>query len=65
MITGFSEATGIQRSAVIGLVVVLLVFSAFVNIGGQLLVRRRRRRDESHAGPDDILTEAEPETVPA
>jgi phosphate transport system permease protein len=40
----FSEAVGIQRSAVIGLVVVLLAFTAVFNIGGQILVRHRPGR---------------------
>jgi phosphate transport system permease protein len=37
----FSDAVGIQRSAVIGLVVVLLAFTALANIGGQYFLRRR------------------------
>lgn len=37
----FGDATGIQRSAVIALVVVLVVMSALINMGGQWLVRRR------------------------
>jgi hypothetical protein len=59
----FSEATGIQRSAVIGLVVVLLAFSAVANIGGQLLLRRHRGR--GRAGTDDDISDIEPEAVPA
>jgi phosphate transport system permease protein len=40
----FSEATStLDRSAVVGLVVVLLAISALVNIGGQLILRRGRR----------------------
>ncbi len=67
----FSEATGIQRSAVIGLVVVLLAFSALANIGGQLLVRRRRGSGQTFAEQDDVLpdfgpdADPDPETVPA
>ena len=41
VVNGFSEATGLQRSAVIGLVVVLLVFTTVFNIGGQILLRHR------------------------
>jgi phosphate transport system permease protein len=37
----FSEAAGIQRSAVIGLVVILFVLTALVNVGGQYFLRRR------------------------
>ncbi len=57
----FSEATGIQRSAVIGLVVVLLAFSALANIGGQLLVRRQQgRRPDASPISDDVLPDLEP-----
>jgi phosphate transport system permease protein len=69
VVSFFSEATGIQRSAVIGLVVVLLAFSALANIGGQLLLRRRKGGGQSFAAYDDDLTDlgtgTEPETVPA
>ena len=44
MVNFFGEAAGLQRSAVIGLVVVLLAFTAIVNIGGQLLLRQRSSR---------------------
>jgi phosphate transport system permease protein len=37
----FSDAAGIQRSAVIGLVLVLFAFTAIANIGGQYFLRRR------------------------
>ena len=37
----FSDAVGLQRSGVIGLVVVLFAFTAAVNIGGQVFLRRR------------------------
>ena len=41
IVSFFDEATGVQRSAVIGLAVVLLAFTTVTNIGGQILVRRR------------------------
>ena len=41
IVSFFAEATGVQRSAVIGLAVVLLAFTTVTNIGGQILVRRR------------------------
>ena len=41
IVSYFDEATGVQRSAVIGLAVVLLAFTTVTNIGGQILVRRR------------------------
>jgi phosphate transport system permease protein len=56
VVSFFSEATGIQRSAVIGLVVVLLAFSALANIGGQLLLRRRRGGSQRLAEQDDDLS---------
>lgn len=65
VVSFFSEATGVQRSAVVGLVVVLLAFAAVANIGGQLLLRRHRGRGRSHAGPDNVLSDTEPEAVPA
>jgi phosphate transport system permease protein len=44
IINSFGEATpGLDRSSVIGLVVVLLAITALVNVGGQLLLRRRLR----------------------
>jgi phosphate transport system permease protein len=44
IINNFAEASpGLDRSSVIGLVVVLLVITALVNVGGQVLLRRRRR----------------------
>jgi phosphate transport system permease protein len=55
----FSEATGIQRSAVIGLVVILLAFTAVANIGGQLLVRQRASRALAFDEPDEPLNGAE------
>jgi phosphate transport system permease protein len=41
VVSFFGEATGLERSSVIGLVVVLLVITALVNIGGQWLLLRR------------------------
>ncbi|MGO8863491.1 MAG: phosphate ABC transporter permease subunit PstC [Acidimicrobiales bacterium] len=49
----FSEASGLQRSAVIGLVVVLLAFTAVANIGGQLLLRPRRSRGHERDEPEE------------
>src|SRR5579863_1069894 len=44
IINNFAEASpGLDRSSVIGLVVVLLVITALVNVGGQVLLRRRQR----------------------
>jgi phosphate transport system permease protein len=44
IINNFAEATSsLDHSAVIGLVLVLVVITALVNIGGQLLLRARRR----------------------
>jgi phosphate transport system permease protein len=44
IINSFGEANpGLDKSSVIGLVVVLLAITALVNIGGQLLLRRRLR----------------------
>jgi phosphate transport system permease protein len=62
VVSFFSEATGVQRSAVIGLVVVLLAFTAIANIGGQLLLRRHNRRPDS-IGIDGDLVDAE--VIPA
>ena len=58
----FSEAAGIQRSAVIGLVVVLLAFTAVFNIGGQFLLRHRPGR-QVDAFSDDALPEIETATA--
>jgi len=52
----FGDASGVQRSAVIGLVVVLLAISAIVNIGGQWLLRRR-------SGASGILPPGPPEPI--
>jgi phosphate transport system permease protein len=52
----FGEATGLQRSAVIGLVVVLLLFTALVNVGGQLLLRQRKSDAAVALEPADLLT---------
>ncbi len=41
IVNSFSEAIGNQRSAVIGLVVVLLALTVLVNVGGQWFLRRR------------------------
>jgi len=44
IINNFGEASpGLDRASVIGLVVVLLVLSALVNVGGQVLLRARMR----------------------
>jgi phosphate transport system permease protein len=44
IINNFGEASpGLDKSSVIGLVVVLLVITALVNVGGQLLLRARSR----------------------
>jgi phosphate transport system permease protein len=53
----FGDASGVQRSAVIGLVVVLLAISAVVNVGGQWLLRRR-------AGTSMVLPPGPPEPMP-
>jgi phosphate transport system permease protein len=63
VVSFFSEATGVQRSAVIGLVVVLLFFTTVANVGGQLLLRRRGARTRKAGTPADLLPE--PEGVPA
>lgn len=63
VVSFFSEATGIQRSAVIGLVVVLLAFSALANIGGQLLLRRNR--GGAHTFEPDGDPVPDPDPVPA
>jgi phosphate transport system permease protein len=44
----FAGAAGLQRSAVIGLVVVLLAFSALANIGGQCLLRSKASKAPGH-----------------
>src|ERR1700689_5186962 len=62
VVSFFSEATGVQRSAVIGLVVVLLAFTAIANIGGQLLLRRRGAREYGYSPDDDLLPD--PQVAP-
>ncbi len=48
IINNFAEATpGLERSSVIALVVVLVLITAVVNAGGQLLLRRRIRPEEA------------------
>jgi phosphate transport system permease protein len=59
----FSEANGIQRSAVIGLVLILLIFTAVVNIGGQLLLRQRSSKAPNAVEPDELAPT--PETASA
>jgi phosphate transport system permease protein len=59
IVSFFSEATGVQRSAVIGLAVVLLAFTTVTNIGGQLLLRRRGARTISFPDEDILLSDAE------
>ena len=59
----FAEATGVQRSAVIGLVVVLLAFTTVTNIGGQILLRRRGGRTRALLDQGVLLADAE--VVPA
>ena len=61
IVSFFSEATGVQRSAVIGLAVVLLAFSTVTNIGGQLLIRRGGR---TSSRPDQGVLLADAEVVP-
>jgi phosphate transport system permease protein len=63
VVSFFSEATGVQRSAVIGLVVVLLAFTTVTNIGGQFLLRRRGGRMQIR--PDQGVSLADAEVVPA
>ena len=46
VINYFGDAVGIQRSAVIGLVLVLFAFTALANIGGQMFLRRRATAHE-------------------
>jgi phosphate transport system permease protein len=58
----FSEAAGLQRSAVIGLVVVLLAFTTVANVIGQLL-RQRAARTPTLNYDDAPLTDAD--SVPA
>jgi phosphate transport system permease protein len=43
VVNSFGDALGLQRSAVIALVLVLLLLSALVNVGGQWLLRRRSK----------------------
>jgi phosphate transport system permease protein len=50
IINNFGEASpGLDKSSVIGLVVVLLVITALVNVGGQLLVRTRLKTQGARA----------------
>jgi phosphate transport system permease protein len=63
VVSFFSEATGVQRSAVIGLVVVLLAFTTVTNIGGQLLLRRRGGSAQMRSDQGVLLADAE--VVPA
>jgi phosphate transport system permease protein len=58
VINFFSEAAGLQRSAVIGLVVVLLAFTTVANVVGQLL-RQRASRTPAFDDTDDVLPEVE------
>jgi phosphate transport system permease protein len=59
IVSFFSEATGVQRSAVIALAVVLLAFTTVTNIGGQLLLRRRGGRTLSFPAEDVLLSDAD------
>jgi ABC-type phosphate transport system permease subunit len=59
IVSFFSEATGVQRSAVIGLAVVLLAFTTVTNIGGQLLLRRRGGQTRGLSAPDALLPDAD------
>jgi phosphate transport system permease protein len=54
----FSEAIGLQRSAVVGLVVVLLAFTTVANVAGHLL-RRRASRIPAFDVTDQVLPDAE------
>lgn len=46
IINNFGEANpGLDKSSIIGLVVVLLAITALVNVGGQLLLHRRQRAE--------------------
>ncbi len=51
----FGDASGLPKNAVIGLVVVLLVITALVNVGGQLLLRRRGSRVPAFTDAEDFL----------
>ena len=55
----FGDASGIQKSAVIGLVVVLLAFTAIVNVGGQLLLRQRATKAPSFTDTAELELAAE------
>jgi phosphate transport system permease protein len=61
VVNDFSEAVGLQRSAVIGLVVVLVAFTTLANVGGQYLLRQRttvpwRRRLTARFGrPGEVV----------
>jgi phosphate transport system permease protein len=61
IVSFFSEATGVQRSAVIALAVVLLAFTTVTNIGGQLLIRRG---GHTFSRPDQGVLLADAEVVP-
>jgi len=63
VVSFFSEAIGVQRSAVIGLVVILLAFTTVVNIGGQLFLRGRASTRRGAPVPDDFSPDTE--VVPA
>jgi phosphate transport system permease protein len=63
IVSFFSEAIGLQRSAVVGLAVILLVFTALANIGGHLLLRQRASTGHRAPVPDDLIPDAE--AVPA
>lgn len=54
----FSDAVGLQRSVVIGLVVVLLAFTTAANVIGQLF-RRRASSAPAFDDTDDVLPEME------
>ena len=64
IVSFFDEATGVQRSAVIGLAVVLLAFTTVTNIGGQILVRRRSG-GYREARSDPGVGLADTEVIPA
>ena len=63
VVSFFSEAIGVQRSAVIGLVVILLAFTTIINIGGQLFLRGRASTRRGAPVPDDFSLDTE--AVPA
>jgi phosphate transport system permease protein len=59
VVSFFSEAIGVQRSAVIGLVVILLAFTAVANIGGQLLPSGTSLEATPLPVPDDLIADTE------